>query len=367
MERIAELELLGQPVTEYVVAAAIILGAVVVLQIAKRVLVARLKNQDSPAVRAVRRFLFPMLHIAALYAAVRTIDLPPDAARAAEVVFLILLSWFLIRLTISLADRGINNYVERTRSAEEKNRIRPLLAVLNLVIWIVGVLFLLDNLGFQISTVVAGLGISGIAVALAAQAVLGDLFSYFVIFMDRPFEIGDFVIFGDVLGTIEKIGVKTTRLRSLGGEEIIVSNADLTSSRVRNYKRMEERRIVFGFGVLYETEPEKLRAIPDLVQEIAARQELVRFDRAHFKSFGNSSLDFEVVYYVLSPDYTTYMNIQQAINLAIFEAFAEKGIGFAYPTTTVYLAGASEPARPRAVPSAPGAGSGADGGDAPEQ
>lgn len=238
MERFTELELFGQPVAEYVAAVAIIVGAVIILQIAKRIFISRLKNQDSPAVRGIRRFLFPLLHIAALYAAVRTVELPAEAARAAEVVFLILLSWFLIRLTISLADRGINNYVERTRSAEEKNRIRPLVAVLNLVIWVVGILFLLDNLGFEISTIVAGLGISGIAVALAAQAVLGDLFSYFVIFMDRPFEIGDFVIFGDVLGTIEKIGVKTTRLRSLGGEEIIISNADLTSTRVRNYKRM---------------------------------------------------------------------------------------------------------------------------------
>jgi small-conductance mechanosensitive channel len=365
MERFTELELFGQPVAEYVAAVAIIVGAVIILQIAKRIFISRLKNQDSPAVRGIRRFLFPLLHIAALYAAVRTVELPAEAARATEVVFLILLSWFLIRLTISLADRGINNYVERTRSAEEKNRIRPLVAVLNLVIWVVGILFLLDNLGFEISTIVAGLGISGIAVALAAQAVLGDLFSYFVIFMDRPFEIGDFVIFGDVLGTIEKIGVKTTRLRSLGGEEIIISNADLTSTRVRNYKRMEERRIVFGFGVLYETEPEKLRAIPEMVKHIVERQELVRFDRAHFKGFGAYSLDFEVVYYVLSPDYTTYMNIQQEINLAVFEAFAEEGIGFAYPTNTVYLEGSAEPARRQAGFRAPAAGSGADGGDAP--
>jgi small-conductance mechanosensitive channel len=305
------------------------------------------------------------LHIIALYAAVRTVELPPDAARGTEVVFLILLSWFLIRLTISLADRGINNYVERTRSTEETNRIRPLIAVLNLIIWIVGILFLLDNLGFQISTIIAGLGISGIAVALAAQAVLGDLFSYFVIFMDRPFEIGDFLIFGDVLGTVEKIGVKTTRLRSLGGEEIIVSNADLTGTRVRNYKRMEERRIVFGFGVLYETSPEDLRAIPDLVREIVEGQELVRFDRAHFKAFGDYSLDFEVVYYVLSPDYTTYMNIQQAINFALFEALEERGVAFAYPTTTVYLEGNVEPARRQAGFRAPAGGDA--GGNSPQQ
>ena len=365
MERMSELELLGQPLAEYFTALAIIVIAVVVLQIAKRIMLSRLKDRESPAVRGIRRFLFPLLHIAALYAAVRTIQLPADAARAAEVVFLILMSWFLIRLTISLVDRGIGNYVERTRSAEERNRIRPLMAVLNLIIWIIGILFLLDNLGFQISTIVAGLGISGIAVALAAQAVLGDLFSYFVIFMDRPFEIGDFVIFGDILGTVERIGVKTTRLRSLGGEEIIVSNADLTSSRVRNYKRMNERRIVFGFGVIYQTSPEDLRAIPGLVQEIIEGQELARFDRAHFKAFGSSSLDFEVVYYVLSPDYAVYMNTQQAINLALFESFAERGIEFAYPTTTVYMEGYGEPRRLQAGFRAPEGG--ADGGDEPQR
>lgn len=347
MERFSDLELFGQPVTEYIVALGILLAAVIIIRIIQRVVIGRLKDAESPAARALRRFLFPMLYIAALYAAVRTVELPAEATRGAEVVFLILLSWFLIRLTISLADRGITNYVERTRSTEEKNRIRPLLAVLNLVIWVIGILFLLDNLGFEISTVVAGLGISGIAVALAAQAVLGDLFSYFVIFMDRPFEIGDFVITGDILGTVERIGVKTTRLRSLGGEEITVSNADLTGSRLRNYKRMEERRIVFGFGVLYETPAEELRAIPEMVREIVERQELVRFDRAHFKAFGDYSLDFEVVYYVLSPDYTTYMSVQQEINFQIFEAFEERGIGFAYPTTTVYLERSAEGATER--------------------
>ncbi len=365
MERLSELTLLGHPVAKYLTALTIIVVAVVVLQIAKRILLSRLKDRESPAVRGIRRFLFPLLHVAALYAAVRTIQLPAVAGRAAEVVFLILMSWFLIRLTISLVDRGIGNYIARTRSPEEQNRFRPLLAVLNLIIWIIGILFLLDNLGFEITTIVAGLGISGIAIALAAQAVLGDLFSYFVIFMDRPFEIGDFVIFGDILGTVERIGVKTTRLRSLGGEEIIVANADLTSSRVRNYKRMSERRIVFGFGVIYQTTPENLRAIPELVKGIVEGQELARFDRAHFKAFGSSSLEFEAVYYVLSPDYAVYMNTQQAINLALFDAFAERDISFAYPTTTVYLEGYGEPTRLQGGFRAPEGG--ADGGDEPQQ
>lgn len=333
----------GHPLAEYLVALGIFVAAFLVLQIAKRIFLAKVKDREGPTARGVKRFLFPLLHVVALYGAVATLTLPPTADRIVHILFVVVLSWFLIRLTIALVDRGIEHHVERTRSPEEQNRIRPLVAVLNLAIWVIGLLFMLDNLGFEISTIVAGIGIGGIAIALAAQALLGDLFSYFVIYLDRPFEIGDFVIFGDILGTIEQIGVKTTRIRSLGGEEIIVSNSDLTSSRVRNYKRMQERRIVFGFGVLYSTPAEKLRTIPEVVREIVEARELTRFDRAHFKAFGDFSLTFEVVYYVLSPDYTTYMTIQQEINLALFEAFAERGIEFAFPTQTIHLEGFGDP------------------------
>jgi len=167
--------------------------------------------------------------------------------------------------------------------------------------------------------------------------LLGDLFSYFVIVFDRPFEIGDFLIFGDILGSVEKIGIKTTRIRSLSGEQITVSNSDLTGSRVRNYKRMEQRRIVFGVGVVYDTPFEQLKKIPGIIREAVEAEELARFDRAHFARYGDWSLDFEVVYYVLSPDYNLYMDIQERINLAIFERFEAEGIGFAFPTRTVQL------------------------------
>jgi len=213
-------------------------------------------------------------------------------------------------------------------------------------------LLTLDNLGVDITALVAGLGIGGIAVALALQNVLGDLLASLSITLDQPFVIGDFLIVGDHMGSVEYVGIKTTRLRSLTGEQIVMSNADLLSSRVRNYGRMYERRIVFALGVAYETPREKLERIPPLLREIIEAQEGVRFDRAHFAKYGDFSLDFEIVYYVQSPEYGLYMDAQQAINFRIHEAFEDLGVQFAYPTQTLWIAGGA--AAPEARASAPG-------------
>ncbi len=206
-----------------------------------------------------------------------------------------------------------------------------------IAVWGCIALLALDNLGVNISALIAGLGVGGIAVALATQNILGDLFASLSIIMDRPFVVGDFLVLGNEMGTVENIGLKTTRVRSLSGEQLILSNSDLLSSRIRNYGRMFERRIVGSFGVTYDTAFEKIRKIPKMVKTAIEAQEKVRFDRAHFKSHGASSLDFEYVYYVLSPSYNTYMDIQQAINLELHRRFLEEKIEFAYPTQTVYL------------------------------
>jgi small-conductance mechanosensitive channel len=206
------------------------------------------------------------------------------------------------------------------------------------VLWLVIILMILDNFGVNITTLVASLGIGGIAVALAIQNILGDLFSSLSIVLDKPFVVGDFITVDDIAGTVEYVGLKTTRVRGLGGEQIVFSNSDLLKSRIRNYKRMQTRRIVFGIGVTYEIEKAKLLAIPRILREAVEAQPQAKFDRAHFKSYGASSLDFEVVYIVQTPDYGVYMDIQQAINVILFERFAEEGIEFAYPTQTVRLA-----------------------------
>ncbi len=208
-----------------------------------------------------------------------------------------------------------------------------------LVVWSAFLLLILDNLpGVNVGSLIAGFGVAGIAVALAVQAILSDLFSALSILLDKPFEEGDFVVVDDLSGTVEKIGLKSTRVRSLSGEQLVFSNSDLLSSRIRNYKRMKQRRIVFTLGVVYETPYEKLLRVPEIVREVIESQNDVIFDRVHFKSFGDFALNYEVVYRMTTPDYNVYMDTQQAINLALFQRFAEEGIEFAYPTQTVFLA-----------------------------
>jgi small-conductance mechanosensitive channel len=206
-----------------------------------------------------------------------------------------------------------------------------------LAAWVLALLLVLQNAGVEISALVAGLGIGGVAVALAAQSVLGDLFASLAIVLDKPFILGDFIAVNEFLGTVEHIGLKTTRLRSLSGELLIFSNSDLLHGRIRNYKRMYQRRVEFTFGVEYGTPPDKLAAMPDMIREAITSQERTRFDRAHFKSFGDFSLIFESVYYVLSPDYNIYMDIQHAINLELMRRFAESGIRFAIPAQTLFI------------------------------
>ncbi|PKN67439.1 MAG: mechanosensitive ion channel protein MscS [Deltaproteobacteria bacterium HGW-Deltaproteobacteria-12] len=206
-----------------------------------------------------------------------------------------------------------------------------------LLLWSIVLLLILDNMGVNITSLVAGLGIGGIAVALAAQNILGDLFASLSIVIDKPFVIGDFIVVDQLKGTVEHIGMKTTRLRSLGGEQLIFSNNDLLKSRIQNFKRMLERRIVFGFGVTYQTPPEKLSIINEIVREIIIKQQQVRFDRVHFKECGESALNFEVVYTVKNQDYNLYMDIQQAINLEMLRRFREEGIEFAYPTRMLFI------------------------------
>ena len=205
------------------------------------------------------------------------------------------------------------------------------------LIWVLVLLLTLDNLGLNVTALVTSLGIGGIAVALAVQNILGDLFASLSIAIDKPFVIGDFIIVDDMMGSVEHVGLKTTRIRSLGGEQIIFSNNDLLKSRIRNYKRMQERRALFAVGVTYDTPVEKIEMIPELIQQAIEAQSDARFDRSHFKGFGAFSLDFETVYYLLKPDFNVLMGVQQAINLHLMRSFAEHGIEFAFPTQTLHI------------------------------
>ena len=206
-------------------------------------------------------------------------------------------------------------------------------------IWSIALLVALENLGVDIAPLITGLGIGGVAVALATQNILGDLFASLSIVLDKPFVVGDFIRTGQDMGTVEQIGLKTTRLRSLSGEQLVFSNAEILQTRLRNFTRMGERRALFRIGVTYSTSVDRLERIPAMVREIVERQQNVRFDRGHFATFGESAYEFEFVYFVLSPDYNAFMTVQQEINLAIVRAFEREEIAFAFPTRTVILEG----------------------------
>ncbi|MGQ0561451.1 MAG: mechanosensitive ion channel family protein [Gemmatimonadota bacterium] len=277
---------------------------------------------------------------AALTAAARWLELPAAAGRLIEIAVVIgvviqgaLWGNVLIRHVVQ---RQVQQRIA-IDDAASATTIGALGFLARLLLWSVLLLLGLDNLGVNITALVAGLGVGGIAVALALQNILGDLFASLSIVLDKPFVNGDFIIVDDLMGTVEHVGLKTTRVRSLHGEQIIFSNTDLLKSRIRNYKRMQERRVVFALGVTYDTPPQKVAAIPHMLRAIIATVPGVRYDRAHFKSYGAFSLDFEIVYYVLDADYNRYMDVQQALNLAILSRFNEEGIEFAFPTQTLHL------------------------------
>lgn len=295
---------------------------------------------------ALRRVTGLFVLIIAIYAGLSLLVLP---AHAGSIAFSILSIALFVQaaliadaVVIELSTRRV--VIEAAAAETVRNAMSLIQLFARAAVWSIAALLVLDNLGFDVTALVAGLGIGGIAIALAAQNILGDLFASLAIILDKPFVVGDFIIFGEFQGTVEKIGVKTTRLRSLSGEQLVCSNSDLLSSRLRNYQRMEERRISFSFGVTYETPFAKLERVADMVREIIENTDGTRFDRAHFASYGESSLDFTVVYYVLSPDYRRYMDIQQSINLALFARFEAEQIEFAYPTRTIHLASGAAPA-----------------------
>lgn len=344
MEELLAKTYFNNTVQEYLIAAVIIIGGMIILRIFKRVLIKRMyawskrtaTQFDDVITHGLDRFGLPLMNFVIIYWGLNYLTLSTNAARILEIAVGVVVTFFILRLISTIIEVILHRHVRKQEGGEEKvKQLGGLLIIFNIIIWLVGTLALVQNLGYDVTTIIAGLGIGGIAIALAAQNILGDLFNYFVIFFDRPFEVGDFIVVDDKKGTVEYIGIKTTRLKSLSGEQLILSNSDLTKSRLHNFKRMDRRRILFSFGIVYDVTPDQLRDIPALIKKIIEEQKNVTFDRAHFLSYGSFSLDFEVVYFVENPDYNFYMDIQQNINIRIYEEFRKRGIEFAYPTQTV--------------------------------
>lgn len=294
---------------------------------------------DDVLVGLIKKNTFPLLYFGALYVSTRGVAMADVLSKIMKYIGIGLLTIFMVQFVSTLIRYLLERVILKKEQDESRRKtIRGLLPVVNVVVWIIGGVFLISNLGFDVSAVITGLGIGGIAIALAAQAMLGDFFSYFTILFDRPFELGDFIIVGDYMGTIEHIGLKTTRIRSLDGEQVVMGNTDLIDSRIKNYKRMQTRRIVFKFGVTYDTPSEKLKKIPELVKGIIALEPKAKVDRVHFREFEDSSFSYEAVYILNSADYNEYCDVQHEINIRLVEAFHQEGIEFAFPTQTIHMA-----------------------------
>ncbi|HEY4367531.1 MAG TPA: mechanosensitive ion channel family protein [Steroidobacteraceae bacterium] len=330
------------------VAAATIVGVFTLLLVARRIVryyhkkfqaTQRTELLEIP-VEVLSRTTVSFFVAVSLFAGLQALTTGPRTARVLASAITIALFWQAGIWAAAAASAWLERRRRRTLETDRAaaGSLGIIGFILNVVIWAMVLLLTLDNLGINITALVAGLGIGGIAVALALQNILGDLFASLSITLDRPFVLGDFLIVGDFLGSVENIGIKSTRLRSLNGEQIVMPNADLLGSRVRNYGRMMERRVLFATGIAYETPIDKIEKVAPLIREIVEAQADTRFDRSHFAKHGAASLDFETVYYVRSPDYNHYMDIQQAINLRLHREFTQLGIEFAYPTQKLFLA-----------------------------
>jgi len=348
LEAFLDMTFLANPLSKWLWAAAVFLGTLLVIWVVVRLVGRWLRNfaaktqtiWDDLAVSILDKTKPLLLVFVALAAAIQVLDLPAWFTNAVQIVavFALMLQigiWAVAALT-GWAD---NERREKQGEGDEITWLSGIEFAGKLVIWSVVLLVGLENVGIDVTGLAAGLGIGGIAVALAVQNILGDLFSSFSIYLDKPFVIGDFLSVDSLSGNVENIGLKTTRVRSLSGEQLIFSNSDLLKSRIRNYGRMQERRAVFKIGVTYDTPAEKVEEIPKLIRSTIEQQANARFDRSHFKEFGDFSLDFETVFYMLVPDYQSYMDTQEKVNLEILRRFGAEGIEFAFPTQTLYIEG----------------------------
>lgn len=352
MHPFLEREYFHNTVFDYIIAGSIIVIGTILLRIFRRIILNKLdrwaKNTpttvDDVIVRSIERFGIAALQFAIIYWGITYLTLSSRFQNVVHIATSIVVAYFLLRLISTIILLLLQNRIRSQDRGEEKiKQLGGLMLLINIFIWLVGIVFLLDNLNYNVTTIITGLGIGGIAIALAAQNILGDLFNYFVIFFDRPFEAGDFITVDDKAGTIEYVGIKTTRIRSLGGEQIIIGNSSLTGSRIHNYKRLVNRRVVFSLNIDVRTPPEKMEMVPGLIRQIVEKQSPVMFDRCHFASFGEWSFRVETVYAVLSPEYNKFMDIQQQINLEILQTLKQHEI---FLVTAVHLSFIPPPVAP---------------------
>ena len=340
-------EFLGNSVRTWLIAGALLLALIAVHALVRRLATGRIKmlsqrtdtQLDDALAAAVAATKPALLFFIAIFFVSQPLSLPESVGRWVRILATVAALMQIGFWTVAWLDVLLLSWKHKQLGddPDASSKLGFVHYAINVAVWAVVLLLLLENLGVDISALVAGLGIGGIAVALALQNILGDLFASLTILIDKPFLIGDYLAVDDLSGTVETIGLNTTRLTSLTGEQLVFSNKDLLQSRIRNYGRMEERRVLFRIGVVYGTPPDVMERIPGMLQAAIESHELTRFDRSHFKECADSALVFETVCFMTVPDYSAYMDVQQFVNLELMRRFAAEKIEFAYPTRHVYL------------------------------
>jgi len=283
---------------------------------------------------------WPFYAYISFYIASKFLVLSDILSSTLRYLLILLIAYYGSSGVIRVINHFFNIHVEKKKkdgSLESSSMIEVLRLLIKIAVWSIAILMVISNFGIDITPLIASLGIGGVAVALALQNILGDLFSAFAIYFDKPFREGDFIIVGSDMGVVKHIGIKTTRIQALSGQEIVISNSELMNSRINNYKKMQKRRVAFAFGVEYGTSSKKLKNINEIIKEIIKSMKNLQLDRVHFKEFGNFSLNYEVVYYINTNDYNAYMDAQQEINFKIKERFEKEGISMAFPTQTIHV------------------------------
>jgi small-conductance mechanosensitive channel len=345
LEPFSAYSLFGNTGSEYIIALFVFFTAIVFFAIVQKVIIVRLNkladktktDLDDTLISIVRGIRPAFYSFAAIYLASRTLSLHPFALKGLSIILVIWIAVQVVFALQKLIDYSVNKR-SKIEEDESTNAAYSYLAnIAKALLWVFAILGVLANFGVNITSVLAGLGIAGIAVGLALQNILGDLFSSFAIYFDKPFVKGDVISIGEHTGTVEHVGIKTTRIRALQGEEIVISNQELTSSRVQNFRKLEERRVKFNFGILYETPLDKVKKVPSIIENIIHEIKNARIDRVHFSDLGDSALIFEVIYFVSSNKYVDKMDVQQKINTALMEKLNKEGISFAYPTQKIFL------------------------------
>ncbi len=349
LSALLSLEFGGNVFQDYLAAVVAFVVALVVLRIVKFVVIHRLKalakktksELDDVLIAFIDSLGWPFYLVLSLYTGLKFVSVPALLEQGVYFALLIAGVYYISRgvhEALTFAGKAVAKRKGKEGLEEADTTMIDLFRkIIKGLIWLAAFILVLNGLGIDLSGVVVGLGVTGIVIGFALQNVLNDIFASFSIYFDKPFRKGDFIIIGDDLGTVKKIGIKSTRIATLQGEELVVSNRELTETRVHNYKRMRKRRIAFTVGVTYGTPSSKMKKIPQVIKEIIKKVDLAEPDRVHFKSFGDFSLNFEIVYYLNSPDYNVYMDVQQEINLAIKEKFEKMGVEIAFPTQTIFL------------------------------